>query len=51
MNRSQKLPDTLLLRKGELPHALIGVADEDYEYIPFFNGNFKARPAYMTHGN
>ena len=54
MNRvKQTLPDTLLLEeRAEIAlNALIGVADEDYEYIPFFNGNFKARPAYMTHGN
>ena len=48
-----RLPDTLILeeRAEAALNALIGVADEDYEYIPFFNGNFKARPAYMTHGN
>lgn len=48
-----QVPDTLTLEeRAELAlNALIGVADEDYEYIPFFNGNFKAKPAYMTHGN
>lgn len=48
-----QLPDTLTLeeRADIALNALIGVADEDYEYIPFFNGNFKAKPAYMTHGN
>lgn len=49
----RQIPDTLTLEeRAEVAlNALIGVADEDYEYIPFFNGNFKARPAYMTHGN
>lgn len=49
----KQIPDTLTLEdRADLAlNALIGVADEDHEYIPFFNGNFKARPAYMTHGN
>ncbi len=47
------IPDTLTLegRAGIALNALIGVADEDDEYIPFFNGNFKEKPAFMTHGN
>lgn len=54
MERIKKLiPDTLLLEeRAEIAlNALIGVADEDYEYIPFFNADFKAKPAYMVHGN
>ena len=54
MERIKKeMPDTLFLeeRAQIALNALIGVADEDYGYIPFFNGNFKAKPAYMTHGN
>lgn len=52
MNKN-RIPDTLLLeeRAAIAMNALVGVADEDYEHIPFFNGNFKDEPAYMTHGN
>lgn len=47
------LPDTLTLEENaELAlNAIIGVADEDLGYIPFFNGNFKEKPAVMRHGN
>jgi|GEM_PF-384130 len=47
------IPDTLLLeeRARHVLNAIIGMADEDYGYIPFFNANFVARPAFMTHGD
>jgi hypothetical protein len=47
------VPDTLTLEdNAELAlNALIGVADEDYHYIPFFNADFKSKPAVMYHGN
>lgn len=51
--RERVVPDTLILEeRAEMAlNAMIGVADEDYESIPFFAGNFKSQPAYMTHGN
>lgn len=51
--RGNSIPATLTLeeRADIVLNALIGVADEDYEFIPFFNGNFKEKPAFMTHGN
>ncbi len=47
------VPDTLTLEENaELAlNAIIGVSDEDYDFIPFFNGNFKSKPAVMQHGN
>jgi len=50
---SSEFPDTLDLedRAKEAINAMLGVADEDYEYIPFFNANLMAKPAYMVHGN
>jgi len=52
LNRNE-FPDTLDLedRAKEAINAMLGIADEDYEYIPFFNANLIARPAYMVHGN
>ncbi|PHV70448.1 hypothetical protein CS063_10160 [Sporanaerobium hydrogeniformans] len=51
--KSRWVPDTLMLEeRAEVAlNAMINVADEDYEYIPFFMANFKAKPAYMMHGN
>ena len=51
--RPVRVPDTLTLEENaELAlNALIGVADEDYDHIPFFNGNFLEKPASMQHGN
>lgn len=48
-----QFPDTLDLedRAKEAINAMLGIADDMYEYIPFFNGNLMARPAYMVHGN
>lgn len=50
---SVRVPDTLTLEENaELAiNALIGVADEDGDHIPFFNGNFLDQPATMRHGN
>jgi hypothetical protein len=46
-------PRTLQLEsRAELAlKTMIHVADEDYDFIPFFCGNFKSKPAYMEHGN
>ena len=48
-----KMPETLNLEeRAELAlNAMIGVADEDYEYIPYFSGFFQSDPAWMSHGN
>lgn len=48
-----EFPDTLDLedRAKEAINAMLSIADEDYEYIPFFNANLMAKPAYMVHGN
>lgn len=51
--KEKLIPDTLMLeeRAETALNALIGVADEDYNYIPFFSGFFKSSPAWMSHGN
>lgn len=48
-----KMPDTLNLkdRAQAALNALIGVADTDYGYVPFFSGFLTAKPAWMSHGN
>ncbi|MBW7460438.1 hypothetical protein K0U00_40885, partial [Paenibacillus sepulcri] len=48
-----QIPDTLLLeeRARHVLNAIIGMADEDYNYIPFFNADFVSKPAFMTHGD
>ncbi|MDL2319420.1 glycoside hydrolase family 127 protein, partial [Eubacteriales bacterium OttesenSCG-928-A19] len=50
------LPDTLDLaqRAGIALNAMLGVADDDYEGIPFFSGFLQSDaddPAWMSHGN
>ena len=47
------IPDTLLLeeRAGHVLKAIIGMADEDHGYIPFFAANLMEKPAYLTHGD
>ncbi|MDD2375008.1 MAG: hypothetical protein PHQ55_07890 [Eubacteriales bacterium] len=47
------IPDTLNLadRAYISLNAMIGVADEDKNYIPFFSGYFASEPAWMSHGN
>jgi hypothetical protein len=49
----KNIPDTLLLedRARVSLNAVIGVADEDYGYIPFFSGFLSSKPAWMSHGN
>lgn len=49
----EMIPDTLdLAQRAEISlNAMIGVADEDKGYIPFFSGFFASDPAWMSHGN
>lgn len=49
----KQIPDTLLLeeRAKLAMNAIIGMADEDHEYIPFFNATLVESPAFMTHGS
>lgn len=53
INKNKSIPDTLDLsaRAGIALNAMIGVADEDKGYIPFFSGFFASDPAWMSHGN
>lgn len=53
-NKTNKItPDTLNLadRAGIALNAMMGVADEDKGYIPYFSGFFASDPAWMGHGN
>ncbi|MDF2804377.1 MAG: hypothetical protein K0S61_4282 [Anaerocolumna sp.] len=47
------IPNTLDLadRAGIALNAMMGVADEDKGYIPYFSGFFDSDPAWMSHGN
>ncbi|WP_100405524.1 glycoside hydrolase family protein [Bacillus solitudinis] len=47
------IPDTLLLeeRAKHVLNTIIGMADEDFDYIPFFNATLISKPAFMTHGS
>ncbi|WP_159881708.1 hypothetical protein [Paenibacillus puerhi] len=47
------IPDTLMLeeRAGHAINAMIGMADRDHQYIPFFNADLMHKPAFMTHGD
>lgn len=49
----KRVPDTLHLEDRALAaiNAIIGVADEDDGYIPFFSGFLASDPAWMSHGN
>lgn len=49
----KQIPDTLLLedRAGHVLSAIIGMADEDAGYIPFFAANLMEKPAFLTHGD
>lgn len=51
--RKIEVPDTLnLADRAEIAlNAMMGVADEDKGFIPFFSGFFAADPAWMRHGN
>ncbi|BFT71025.1 hypothetical protein [Paenibacillus sp. P36] len=50
---TKQIPDTLLLedRAGHVLSAIIGMADEDFGYIPFFAANLMEKPAFLTHGD
>lgn len=50
---TKQIPDTLLLeeRAGHVLQAILGMADEDHGYIPFFAANLMEQPAYLTHGD
>ncbi|RTE11503.1 hypothetical protein [Paenibacillus whitsoniae] len=47
------IPDTLMLeeRAKHAINAMIGMADHDHNYIPFFAANLNHKPAYVTHGD
>lgn len=47
------VPDTLLLeeRAKFVLQAIIGMADEDHNGIPFFAANLMEKPAFLTHGD
>lgn len=47
------IPDTLTLeeRAKLAMNAAIGLADSDYDYVPFFSANLIAKPAFMQHGD
>jgi len=49
----RQIPDTLLLeeRAAHALNAMAGMADQDYNGIPFFNANLNHKPAFMTHGD
>ncbi|MBW7453283.1 hypothetical protein ACFOLF_08195 [Paenibacillus sepulcri] len=46
------IPDTLMLedRAAHAINAMVGMADKEYGYIPFFNADLLHKPAFMTHG-
>ena len=48
-----QIPDTLLLedRARAVLNCIIGMADEDFDHIPFFNADFVSDPPHMTHGS
>lgn len=47
------IPATLLLEeRAELAmNAVVNMADDDYDHIPFFSANLLERPAYVRHGS
>lgn len=47
------IPDTLMLeeRAGHALNAMVGMADRDFDFIPFFSANLMTKPAFMTHGD
>ncbi|MDU0203739.1 glycoside hydrolase family protein [Paenibacillus sp. MAH-36] len=49
----QLIPDTLMLeeRAAHAINAMIGMADRDHNYIPFFAADLMHKPAFMTHGD
>lgn len=50
---TKMIPDTLMLeeRARHAINAMIGMADRDHGYIPFFAANLKHEPAFVTHGD
>jgi len=53
MAGTRLIPDTLMLeeRARHAINAMVGMADEDCDYIPFFAANLKHKPAFVTHGD
>jgi hypothetical protein len=51
--RTNEIPDTLMLeeRAAHAINAMIGLADRDHGYIPFFSADLMHKPAYMQHGD
>jgi ribosomal protein L31 len=49
----RRLPDTLTLedRAGIAMNAIVGMADEDFNHVPFFAANLMKEPANLTHGD
>lgn len=50
---ARQIPDTLLLEERAVHalNAMVGMADEDFGGIPFFNADLNHKPAFMTHGD
>ncbi|MDF2960442.1 MAG: hypothetical protein K0S39_2177 [Paenibacillus sp.] len=50
---SKLIPDTLLLedRAKHVLNAIIRIADDDHDGIPFFSANLMEKPAFMRHGD
>jgi hypothetical protein len=50
---TRRIPDTLMLeeRAAHAINAMVGMADRDHDYIPFFAANLNHKPAFMTHGD
>lgn len=50
---TSQIPDTLMLEeRAKLAiHAAVGLADENYGFVPFFSGNLIENPACMQHGD
>ena len=53
MAEAGTIPDTLLLedRAAAAINAILGMADEGLNGIPFFSANLVDRPARMRHGD
>ncbi|WP_248927023.1 glycoside hydrolase family 127 protein [Paenibacillus hamazuiensis] len=52
-NGQKLIPDTLMLedRARHVLNAIISIADDDHEGIPFFSANLMEKPAFMRHGD
>lgn len=53
MTASKLIPDTLMLeeRAKHAINAMVGMADRDHDFIPFFAADLMHEPAFMTHGD